>query len=203
MLLLFDDDFVVLCVLHVLILLMLLCSCMLRSVRGWSVESPIPKLVPGLQGHHIASIAAGSAEMCACVTGVASHVLEWQFDENEDDAEQSTSRSAGAGHSRRSSQDASAVAVRSSPVEHRYLHGQRLLSFSVGRSHSAAVTGAGKLLVWGSNTDHQLGCGADYTDTIKPIEIVCGDRCRIKDVRCAAEHTVALTENGTVYTWGT
>lgn len=63
---------------------------------------------------------------------------------------------------------------------------------------------------WGSNKYGQLGLILpEDTDSKKPQKAVniprrvfaIGDS-KIKQVECASYHTIALTENGDVYTWG-
>eukprot|EP00164_Ancoracysta_twista_P000517 GFYU01000691.1.p1 GENE.GFYU01000691.1~~GFYU01000691.1.p1 ORF type:complete len:497 (+),score=83.72 GFYU01000691.1:141-1631(+) len=70
-----------------------------------------------------------------------------------------------------------------------------------GLSHVAAVTSRGELFTWGWGVCGQLGHG-DRTDQWVPkrVEELLGKF--IVQVACGATHTVALTDNGAVYTWG-
>jgi len=57
------------------------------------------------------------------------------------------------------------------------------------------------VFTWGRGNSGQLGCGNVLNeDQVKPISTLAD--CFIKDVHCGESHSIALTANGEVYTWG-
>lgn len=143
---------------------------------GWSVEAPIPTLVSHLRSSHMQSVAIGAHDNVVCLTGVSNEYFEWRFAEDEGqlaDAE---------------------------PKQNRALRGKRLVSISVGKGRCAAVTAAGALLEWGAETRDPDAPDTDEFDPQLPRELRC--LWSIADVRCSSEHSVALTREGRVLTWG-
>lgn len=71
-----------------------------------------------------------------------------------------------------------------------------------GADHTVAVTNDGEVYVWGSNEWGQLGIGTDEKIVNVP-RIVAGldDHC-IAQVDASHFHTVAMTSEGKVFTWG-
>ena len=73
-----------------------------------------------------------------------------------------------------------------------------------GDEHSACVTDKGRVLVVGSNQHQRLGlAGKTILDTqvkFTPVDLL-GPK-RIAQVACSFFHTMALTEDGELYTWG-
>ena len=66
----------------------------------------------------------------------------------------------------------------------------------------------GDLYVWGSNSDGQLGLG-HYKNTSTPQKVNISNKSKASslaanfiDVDCGSRHTIALTENGDIYTMG-
>ena len=78
-----------------------------------------------------------------------------------------------------------------------------VVKIAAANKHSVAVTSTGEVYTWGSNTCGQLGYGAfDSTSSPTPrvVDALKGKRV----VACAAakRHTVVLTADGDVLTWG-
>ena len=67
-------------------------------------------------------------------------------------------------------------------------------------SHTVAVRRNGTLWAWASNTRGQLGNGNTY-NTFSPVSVLGGftDWCRVS---VGYRHTVAVRQNGTIWTWG-
>ncbi|MGW0586112.1 RCC1 domain-containing protein, partial [Streptomyces sp. NPDC002920] len=71
---------------------------------------------------------------------------------------------------------------------------------SAGLNHVLAVKG-GRVLAWGSNASKQLGTGQDTTSpqrTPAPVQSL----DKVQDVGAGCDFSVALRQDGTVWTWG-
>lgn len=70
-----------------------------------------------------------------------------------------------------------------------------------GWRHTMAVTEDGKLYGWGWNKFGQVGV-ADNEDHCSPVQVNFPDEQKISQVACGWRHTLALTENKNVFSWG-
>ena len=80
------------------------------------------------------------------------------------------------------------------------LRGVRLLQIECGAHHTAAVTAGGQLYTWGSSGFGQLGHGAQQGGGV-PRAVAALRHLRVVRVACGA-HTLALTAQGELYSWG-
>ncbi|XP_026971059.1 secretion-regulating guanine nucleotide exchange factor isoform X1 [Sagmatias obliquidens] len=71
-----------------------------------------------------------------------------------------------------------------------------------GSDHSASLTDAGELFVWGSNKHGQLASHAAFLPVPRKIEAHCFRNEKIAAVWNGWTHLVAQTETGKVFTWG-
>ncbi|XP_067605811.1 secretion-regulating guanine nucleotide exchange factor isoform X4 [Pseudorca crassidens] len=71
-----------------------------------------------------------------------------------------------------------------------------------GSDHSASLTDAGELFVWGSNKHGQLASHAAFLPVPQKIEAHCFQNEKIAAVWNGWTHLVAQTETGKVFTWG-
>ncbi|KAG0587458.1 hypothetical protein KC19_2G165600 [Ceratodon purpureus] len=80
----------------------------------------------------------------------------------------------------------------------------KIVHIAAGDFHSAAVSEDGRVYMWGRNSQGQLGlgkrakskvCAAQWVDSLKDF--------RIKMLALGAEHSLALSEEGGVLSWGT
>lgn len=76
------------------------------------------------------------------------------------------------------------------------------LQVSAGMAFALAITQDGRVYAWGANDAGQLGLG-DTRDRSQPV-LIPGNLARheVVQVACGAEHTVALTATGLLFTWG-
>ncbi|KDO32822.1 hypothetical protein SPRG_02515 [Saprolegnia parasitica CBS 223.65] len=81
------------------------------------------------------------------------------------------------------------------------LHGKRIKQVACGGFHTAAVTDTGEIYTWGGGEHGQLGHGDKVNKTIPSLVKHLADKVVVQ-ITCGWSHTVALTENGEVYTWG-
>lgn len=83
------------------------------------------------------------------------------------------------------------------------LAGTRVVCVSAGEIHSAAVSVDGDLYTWGDGFCGQLGHG-DKKPQVVPLQVESGgldDEC-VSHVSCGARHTLAVTEDGEVFSFG-
>lgn len=78
-----------------------------------------------------------------------------------------------------------------------------LAGVACGGNHTLVVTRSGAVFAWGSNNHGQLGLG-DLSDRIWPTQVSSLRSLKIVagGIRAGLEHTVALSEDGGVFTWG-
>ena len=88
----------------------------------------------------------------------------------------------------------------------------KIIAVALGYTHSIALAEDGTVYTWGRNDWGQLGDNT-YTNCHTPIKVLKGayngtsylgddSNNKITDVALGALHSVALSEDGTVYTWG-
>ncbi|XP_020586675.1 ultraviolet-B receptor UVR8 isoform X2 [Phalaenopsis equestris] len=79
----------------------------------------------------------------------------------------------------------------------------KVVQISAGYHHSAAVTEDGKLFVWGKNSCGQLGLGKRAKSVVStPTRVDSLDGIYIKMVSLGSEHSIAVTADGNVLSWG-
>jgi len=90
-----------------------------------------------------------------------------------------------------------------SPARVESLVGIPLAGLTCGGNHTVVVSRSGAVFAWGSNSHGQLGLG-DTTDRAWPAQVATLRNLRVGPGGLAAglEHTIALTEEGGVFTWG-
>jgi alpha-tubulin suppressor-like RCC1 family protein/serine/threonine protein kinase len=84
------------------------------------------------------------------------------------------------------------------------LAGARVTQLRCGGHHALVLTSDGRLLSWGANGFGAVGTGNLNGPVRSPVEVVFpeGMGQRITDVWGGAGHSLAVTEDGTLYGWG-
>jgi uncharacterized repeat protein (TIGR02543 family) len=81
----------------------------------------------------------------------------------------------------------------------------KIISLSMGESHSSALTANGRVFMWGNNGDSQLG-DASITNRNVPTEITSNfsleSSDKITSLTMGLFHSSALSANGRVFMWG-
>lgn len=72
---------------------------------------------------------------------------------------------------------------------------------AMGANHALALTTDGQVYSWGHNASKQLGRSDAKEDPLPGKVSVPGD-VKIVSVACGKSHSVAIAEDGTVFTWG-
>ena len=76
-----------------------------------------------------------------------------------------------------------------------------VVQLASGASHSVALTGEGRVWVWGSNTEGQLGLGEDSEETVfTPTELPLSDT--VAQIACGYYHSALVTTEGRLLTFG-
>ncbi|XP_051008249.1 probable E3 ubiquitin-protein ligase HERC6 [Acomys russatus] len=73
---------------------------------------------------------------------------------------------------------------------------------SCGKEHSMAVCHKGKVFAWGAGSHGQLGIGEFKEINIMPMKIKALGSIKIIQVSCGHYHSLALSEDGQVFSWG-
>ncbi|KAF7995498.1 hypothetical protein HCN44_006605 [Aphidius gifuensis] len=143
-----------------------------------------PKLIPFLSQYVIKKVAVHSGGTYALALTQDSKVFSWG--EGEDGK---------LGHGNRLSLD--------KPRLIEAFKSKRIRDIACGSSHSAAISSNGQLYTWGLGEYGRLGHG-DTATQLKPklVEALIGQR--VIQVACGSKdaQTLALTEDGSVYSWG-
>jgi alpha-tubulin suppressor-like RCC1 family protein len=78
---------------------------------------------------------------------------------------------------------------------------KKVSKVTCGWSHTAVITEDGQVYIWGRNNSAQLGLG--HTDhKFTPQKLSSLSHVNITHIACGGEHTIAVDESGTVYSWG-
>ncbi|CAN6478435.1 unnamed protein product [Victoria cruziana] len=81
--------------------------------------------------------------------------------------------------------------------------GEKVVKISAGYRHSAAITVDGALYMWGDNSSGQLGLGKKAEKIVtSPCIVDSLSGFHIEMVALGSEHSVAITENGDMLSWG-
>ncbi|KAL8206723.1 UNVERIFIED_CONTAM: hypothetical protein K2H54_021531 [Gekko kuhli] len=89
----------------------------------------------------------------------------------------------------------------SQPEQIQALEAQPIVHVSCGKKHSLAICSHGRVFSWGAGTFGQLGTG-ELKDRLIPKKIEGLSTCKIIDVACGHHHSIALTKDGRVFSWG-
>jgi len=78
----------------------------------------------------------------------------------------------------------------------------KVVRINAGQWHSCAITEKGELYTWGVGFQGRLGHG-DKEPCFVPVRVTASlEGQRVVDLACGSFHTVALTDEGTVFCWG-
>ncbi len=81
------------------------------------------------------------------------------------------------------------------------LNNEKIIKISCGACHSLVLTKSGELYGFGCNYDGRVGFGNNEHE-LKPIKIIGFNNKKIVSMACGSFHSLALTDNGEVYSWG-
>ncbi|KAI4497020.1 hypothetical protein M0802_007766 [Mischocyttarus mexicanus] len=81
------------------------------------------------------------------------------------------------------------------------LTGKIVTSITCGQTYSMIVTSSGEVYAWGHNGVGQLGSGS-YSNQLSPFKVTGLAGVIIEKVACGYAHTLALSDEGVLYVWG-
>jgi len=87
------------------------------------------------------------------------------------------------------------------PVNITPLNKISIVNIACGWQHSLALSSNGRLFSWGCGDEGQLGHGDNF-ELISPAEIKFFDKAEITMIACGHSQSAAVTNDGTLYTWG-
>jgi alpha-tubulin suppressor-like RCC1 family protein len=73
-------------------------------------------------------------------------------------------------------------------------------SVAIGIAHTAVVTAAGELWIWGQNGSGQLGIGRGTSSVTSPVRVDTAES--VTQVACGDHQTMAIGQSGQVWAWG-
>ena len=77
----------------------------------------------------------------------------------------------------------------------------KVVDISCGDNHTLALTNGGHVYGWGYNGYGQLGNGTCNNQSV-PIQVNgLLESCRIVSIACGANHSMAVSDTGAVYSW--
>nr|XP_055138180.1 secretion-regulating guanine nucleotide exchange factor isoform X2 [Symphalangus syndactylus] len=82
------------------------------------------------------------------------------------------------------------------------LENSKAMCVLAGSDHSASLTDAGEVYVWGSNKHGQLATEAAFLPVPQKIEAHCFQNEKVTAIWSGWTHLVAQTETGKMFTWG-
>ncbi|XP_019343662.1 probable E3 ubiquitin-protein ligase HERC6 isoform X5 [Alligator mississippiensis] len=88
------------------------------------------------------------------------------------------------------------------PEQVQALEAQIITRVSCGKEHSLAVSNEGKVFSWGAGSEGQLGTGEFEEQSFIPKKIDGLSNHRVLQVTCGHYHSLALTQDGRVFSWG-
>ncbi|KAL9279160.1 putative regulator of chromosome condensation 1/beta-lactamase-inhibitor protein II [Arabidopsis thaliana] len=85
---------------------------------------------------------------------------------------------------------------------------RKIISLAAGEAHTIALTGDGCVYSWGRGMFGRLGTGKE-SDELVPVRVEFefpnqaeGERIRIIGVAAGAYHSLAVSDDGSVWCWG-
>ncbi|KAG8180236.1 hypothetical protein JTE90_017638 [Oedothorax gibbosus] len=88
------------------------------------------------------------------------------------------------------------------PTSVKALKGHRATVIACGRSHTLVATADGHVYGFGSNSEGQLGSSDEQPVHLSPVRVQGLEGVTIKMLSGGADHSLALTDKGKVYVWG-
>jgi hypothetical protein len=79
---------------------------------------------------------------------------------------------------------------------------EKIVEISCGSGHSVVLDSNGKVYAWGHNGRGQIGARKNSLHENEPTKVEGFGGEKVMSISCGDKHTIALTENGRVFSWG-
>jgi len=76
------------------------------------------------------------------------------------------------------------------------------IALAAGHRHTLCLSDSGNIWAWGSNAHGQLGIGGDLERCAEPRLVAALKGSQIVGIAAGADHSLAVTSSGEVYSWG-
>ncbi|XP_074649618.1 E3 ubiquitin-protein ligase HERC2-like [Tubulanus polymorphus] len=153
-----------------------------RLGHGNSEDHLTPTPVTGLKGQRVVDVALGSGDAQTLAVTDTGSVYSWG---DGDYGKLGHGRSDGC----------------KSPKHIEKLQSQHVTRVYCGAQFSIALTKNGRVITWGKGDNHRLGHGTEgHMREPKRIEALA--QKKVLDIAVGSMHTLAITEDGEVYSWG-
>ncbi|KAF2073306.1 hypothetical protein CYY_005383 [Polysphondylium violaceum] len=88
-------------------------------------------------------------------------------------------------------------------IDNKVFESNNIVKICSGSDHNLVLTKDNKIYSWGNGYYGSLGHGDNkHLDTPKEIEYFNINKKQIRDIACGGYHSLALTEDGELYSWG-
>jgi len=77
-----------------------------------------------------------------------------------------------------------------------------MIQAAFGHEHTLVLSKDGRVYSWGKGWEGQLGLGSKILETPIPTELRYLQGKKVKGIATGSHHSAAVTEDGTLYTWG-
>ena len=88
------------------------------------------------------------------------------------------------------------------PELNQYLSEKQIIDICCGVCHTIVLTISGEVYSWGCNDWGQIGIGSDDECVSVPTLLNAFNGEKVKAISCGFNHSLALTESGRVFSWG-
>jgi len=88
------------------------------------------------------------------------------------------------------------------PELNQYLSEKQIIDICCGEYHTIVLTISGEVYSWGNNESGQIGIGSDDKCVSVPTLLNAFNGEKVKAISCGSIHSLALTESGRVFSWG-
>lgn len=147
-------------------------------------SSPVPKRVDSLKKERIVHVAAGYSHMLLVTSLGVVYSCGWNA------------------HFRLGIRDLTSYSVMTAPVKVFLPGGVKFRKVWAGMSHSLALSEGGKLYGWGRNLNGELGVLGKEMEHQSTPTCILGEKEFVVQASGGLSHTLAVTADGGVYSWG-
>ena len=143
-------------------------------------DQPIPLILQSIHGHDFRQVACGASHTIAL--SAQGHLYVWGMNE----------------HGQLGIGD---TITRRQPVINQGCNGKNIRKIACGEAHTAFLSDR-DVFTFGDGSHGALGHGNSKSQLVPKSVIKLSDECRIRDLECGPQFTVAISDLGQMYFWG-